>query len=412
MLVDRWSGGSPNRAGTAYATNVLGCILGPLFAGFILLPYTGERVSLLILVLPFLCVLALRDGFRPMLPIVRIVSAASVFAALAIFLLTKDFETLFPQRRVLRDSTATVIAAGSGGLDEKKLWVNGVGVTSLSLTTKMMAHLTLASHQQTPQSSLVICFGMGTTFRSAMSWGVPTTVVDLIPSVPKMFSYYHSDADRVLASPLAHVIVDDGRRYLERSTETFDSIMIDPPPPVPAAGSSLLYSEEFYTLVKQHLRPEGIFQQWLPEGDRATHAAVAQALKESFPYIRVFRYKGAPGLHFLASLQPIPMRLPSELAARMPASAVADFVEWGPFRDAAEQFGVVLPNEVSVDGVTRLSTGTPALRDDRPINEYYLLRTPCKSCPSAIDQVRQQVYANLTKLLEPHAAIGQSRANN
>ena len=34
LLVDRWSGGDPDRAGMAYAVNVVGCILGPLIAGF------------------------------------------------------------------------------------------------------------------------------------------------------------------------------------------------------------------------------------------------------------------------------------------------------------------------------------------------------------------------------------------
>jgi len=79
-------------------------------------------------------------------------------------------------------------------------------------------------------------------------------VVDLIPSVPKLFPYFHAGAPEVLASPLAHIVTDDGRRFLERTSQTFDSIIVDPPPPVPAAGSSLLYSEEFYSLVKQHLR--------------------------------------------------------------------------------------------------------------------------------------------------------------
>ena len=53
MLVDRWSRGNPDRAGRAYAVNAVGCILGPLLAGFVLLPAVGERWSLLILALPF-----------------------------------------------------------------------------------------------------------------------------------------------------------------------------------------------------------------------------------------------------------------------------------------------------------------------------------------------------------------------
>src|ERR1039458_4902044 len=54
MLVDRRSGGDPGKAGSAYAVSVLGCILGPLLAGFLLLPYLSERWSLIVLSLPWL----------------------------------------------------------------------------------------------------------------------------------------------------------------------------------------------------------------------------------------------------------------------------------------------------------------------------------------------------------------------
>src|SRR5258708_18235414 len=54
MLVDRWSGGDPDRAGRAYAVNVAGCILGPLLAGFVLLPLLSERWVLFVLALPWL----------------------------------------------------------------------------------------------------------------------------------------------------------------------------------------------------------------------------------------------------------------------------------------------------------------------------------------------------------------------
>ncbi len=57
MLVDRWSGGDPNRAGRAYAVNVIGCIVGPLVSGFILLPFLGEHVSYAtLLALPWLAI--------------------------------------------------------------------------------------------------------------------------------------------------------------------------------------------------------------------------------------------------------------------------------------------------------------------------------------------------------------------
>src|SRR5207247_6275351 len=67
-------------------------------------------------------------------------------------------------------------------------------------------------------------------------------------------------------SPLSHIIIDDGRRYLERTEEQYDVILIDPPPPVEAAGSSLLYSEQFYAAAKRRLRPGGILEHWLQIG--------------------------------------------------------------------------------------------------------------------------------------------------
>jgi len=189
-----------------------------------------------------------------------------------------------------------------------------------------------------------------------------------------MFSWFHADAAQLAASPLSRIVIDDGRAYLERARERFDVIVLDPPPPVEAAASSLLYSKEFYAAAKLRLAPGGILQQWLPEGDKAILAAVAKALGESFPHVRVFRSVEGWGYHFLASQTALPAQTAAALAARMPERAVADLVEWGPHATAEEQLASVLRQEVSLDALVGLSPNTPALSDDRPINEYYLLR--------------------------------------
>ena len=372
MLVDRLSGGDPDRASRAYAVNVAGCILGPPLCGFLLLPLVGERWSVLLLALPWFAMsfpIRRAPGFQPFS---RAAAYGILALALVVLLTTRDFETQFPVRRVLRDSTATVVARGEGM--ERRLLVNGIGMTKLTPITKMMAHLTLASLDHTPHSALIICFGMGTTFRSVVSWNISDTAVELVPSVPKLFSYYHADAAEVMASTLAHVIIDDGRRFLERSPAKYDAIIVDPPPPVQTAGSSLLYSQEFYAVARQRLEPGGILQQWLPESDDPTQAAVARAIKNSFPYVRVYPGITVPGWHFLASERPIPVRTAAELVARMPASAVTDMMEWGPAPTPEQQMNQVLSGQTSVDAIIAYSPATPALTDDRPINEYYLLR--------------------------------------
>jgi len=379
MLVDRWSGGDPEKAGSAYAVNVVGCIVGPLLAGFVLLPWLSERWVLFVLALPWL-VIGLNPFSSP-------TSAASPepawrrnlrlpvgLAALVLLLTARDYESRFPQREVLRDHTATVIATGEGML--RRLYVNGVGITALAPVTKMMAHLPLAFLDHQPHNALVVCFGMGTSYRSLLSWNIPATAVELVPSVPHLFWYFHSDATALLASPLSHVVIDDGRRYLERTKDQYDVITIDPPPPVEAAGSSLLYSKEFYATLKSRLRTDGVLQQWLPRGDDVDRAAVARALKESFPYLRAFYLnpKTRWGTHFIASMQPLHNWTADELAEHMPESAAKDLIEWGPQTSAERQFGALLNNEASVEQMIAGSPATPALQDDRPVNEYYLIR--------------------------------------
>src|SRR6266478_176618 len=161
---------------------------------------------------------------------------------------------------------------------------------------------------------------MGTSFRSALSWNVPSTVAELVPSVPRLFGFYHPDGPALLVSPLARVEIDDGRRLLERSSKDFDLITIDPPPPVEAAGSSLLYSREFYEVARRRLRPGGILQQWFPGGEPTILVSITRALTESFSNVRVFRAIEGEGYHFLASDTPIPARTAADLAARLPTA--------------------------------------------------------------------------------------------
>ena len=377
MLVDRWSGGDPDQAGRAYAVNVIGCIIGPLLSGFLLLPLMSERWVLLIFALPWL-ILGVLPRWSPTVeqkpvPTSRKRAAYAVALLVVVVALTsKGYEEQYVPREVFRDNTATIVATGSGMM--KRLMVNGVGITFLTPITKMMAHMPLAFLDHPPQSTLVVCFGMGTTYRSLLSWNLSATAVELVPSVPRVFGYYHSDGPELLRSPLSHVVIDDGRRYLERTPQQYDVVTLDPPPPVEAAGSSMLYSKEFYATVKQRLKPGGILQQWLPSGDAVVQASVARALKESFPYVRVFGSLEVWGFHFLASAHPIPNRTPEELAQRMPASAVKDFIEWGPQPTPEGQFAIVLNREVSLDQLIAQAPGAPALQDDRPENEYYLLR--------------------------------------
>jgi spermidine synthase len=207
-----------------------------------------------------------------------------------------------------------------------------------------------------------------------LSWGIHSTAVELVPSVPPLVNFFHADAAKRMDSPMSHVVIDDGRFYLERSADQYDIITIDPPPPVEAAGSSLLYSKEFYATAKQHLRAGGILQQWLPKGDSAVTSSVARALMESFPYVRAFHSIEGWGIHFLVSATPIPNLSAAELAAKLPDAAARDLMEWGPSSTPQQQFETVLARELSVAALIQRDPEVHALQDDYPVNEYFILR--------------------------------------
>ncbi|MBI4430283.1 MAG: hypothetical protein HY587_01050 [Candidatus Omnitrophica bacterium] len=383
-LIEIHSRSEAKSVGTLYAANLLGCVVGPLVTGFLLIPFLNYRTACYLLV--FLLLLTFLWGK----PHVRVAGTAEngfggrklitwgvpilIFGLLSLF--GKPYESRFREAVVLHDYAATVIASGQGM--DKQLRVNGQRATHLTTITKMMAHLPLAYLNKTPERGLVICLGMGTTFRSMSSWGIDSTVVELIPSVAKTVSYFFADIDEILRGhrARARIIIDDGRRFLDRTSETYDVIAVDPPPPVETAQSSLLYSREFYQSVKRVLRKDGILQNWLPQAaDAKTVAAVLKALREEFAYVRIFNSLEGHGLHFLASMAPIPGRSPAELFSRLPESAKKDFLEWE--QNAPEEiFESVLRSEKDPDRFL-MSLGLNSavtLTDDRAVNEYWFLR--------------------------------------
>lgn len=269
------------------------------------------------------------------------------------------------------DYAASVLSYGENF--NKLLCVNGIGMTTLTPVTKFMVHLPLAFHTGKPESALIICFGMGTTYRSALSWDIDTTAVELVPSVKDSFGFFHANAAQVLAHPKGRIIVDDGRRFLKRTHETYDIIVVDPPPPLETAGSSLLYSHEFYALAKQHLKLHGILQMWMPGGEDIAARAVYRSIYESFPYVRAFRSVEDYGMHLIASMEPTETLSPEQLAARMPLNAKRDLLEWYRITNAAVCFQEVLAREIPIQNLL-VADPSVHVTDDSPCNEYFLVR--------------------------------------
>lgn len=374
-LIDEYSGGDPANAGRSYGVNIAGGILGPLVAAYVLLPTIGTHAALLVLSVPIflLFVWAMRQvlSSRPQRAMLALPFAALFAFSIFVSRGYEDGSFYSGPHEVRRDHVATVIAYGEGM--DKRLLVNGVGMTFLTPITKVMAHLPLAINNNA-KSGLIICFGMGTTFRAMRSWGIDTTVVELSRSVTESFGFFFPDFESVISDPKAHIVVDDGRRYLLRSNRRFDVITLDPPPPIEAAASSLLYSKEFYDIVKAHLAPGGILQQWFPGGEENIQYAVARSLRESFPYVIAFKSIEDWGYHFLASMSPIHDITPAEFVARLPAPARRDLMEWNSNISIERMAENILSRRTDIAKVLPVDGRSTVVTDDLPYNEYFALR--------------------------------------
>ncbi|MBI3557216.1 MAG: hypothetical protein HY074_13210 [Deltaproteobacteria bacterium] len=372
-LIDGYSLGDPKRVGLSYGLNTLGCIIGPILASYVLLPYLGIRHSLIVLALPFFLIPVLWFRQELMQRAGRVIAVAALAAIVVAVTVNRSYEENWrndPTAVIRRDYAATVLSNGSG--DSKFLYVNSIAITMLTPVTKTMAHLPLAFHSGTPSSVLIICFGMGSTFRSSLIWGVKTTAVELVPSVKEAFGFYHSDAADIMKDPNGTVVIDDGRRFLKRTDQMFDVVTLDAPPPPETAGESLLFSREFYEDVKSRLKPGGVLQQWFMGGERGIRQATTRAIMDSFPYVRVFRSLDGSGYHFFASMTPI-TGTAETLASRISPKAAADMIEATSFKDSISYFKSMLAGEYDIKTLLAADPSI-TITDDRPYNEYYTIR--------------------------------------
>lgn len=79
------------------------------------------------------------------------------------------------------------------------------------------------------------------------------------------------------------------------------------------------------------------------------------------------------GCHFLASMLPLKVPTVDAFLARLPQEAAADFVEWSEGKSAGDIYQELLLGEIPVSEFLSPHMND-SITDDRPFNEYFLLR--------------------------------------
>jgi spermidine synthase len=151
---------------------------------------------------------------------------------------------------------------------------------------RMLGHFTTLTGAA-PRSVLVIGCGAGVT-AGAVSIDPAVervTLVEIEPVVPKAASQYFSDFNfDVLKSSKVRLHIDDGRHYLQTTTERFDAITADPLDPW-VKGAANLYTKEFFEIARQRLNPGGVvtvYIQLFETNEEAVRSALATFF-EVFP---------------------------------------------------------------------------------------------------------------------------------
>ena len=274
------------------------------------------------------------------------------------------------------DELATVDTVG-GPAKGRRLLVGGVGMTSLTVDTKLMGYLSKALRPEA-QDFLVIAFGMGGTYRSGLQLGLRTDAVELSPTVPSRMPVFFPDADRFLDHPQGRVIVSDGRNYVRLSRETYDMVAVDPAPPIESAGSVVLYTREFLTEGKARLRPGGVFMLWIPYAlpldDFKEHVRTFAGV---FGHVRLVLSPGRHGVFMFGSDAPLEFTEPNIRRVLGNPAALRDLndVPDHPPTDADGWVEVVRRSQWLADDRLRSFIGSgPQITDDRPRSEYFLWR--------------------------------------
>jgi len=139
--------------------------------------------------------------------------------------------------------------------------------------------------------ALIIGFGTGTTLGTLATYPWKRLdVVEISPAIVEASGRFFSRTNRsVLMDPRVHVTIDDARNHLLVHDGQYDLIGMELSS-VWFAGASSLYSSEYYRLVRAHLSPNGVFQQWvqLHHVTRPVLAALIGTLRREFEHVALF----------------------------------------------------------------------------------------------------------------------------
>ena len=355
-LVLVWANSDRNRAvarvGRSYAINTIGAIAGAFITGFLLIPKTSTRFTLLLAATCCLVVAAVaykpaegvRDpalkralaiGLIPVATILFFVIAPRMnLADLSIGAYDSLVRVLAQTREGVKQEsnepaapevhellmyeegpTATVSVRKDG--NTVSMAINGRTNASDSMydmpTQVMLGQLPLLFAPQI-NNSLIIGYATGITVGSMLQSPIQSvTCLELEPKTVTGSKFFDHINNRPLDDPRTTLIIDDARTFLRVTPNRYDMIISEPSHPwVP--GVANLFTQEFFELGRARLSEQGIFVQWVQIYQLSTESlrSVLATYTSVFPHVLVFRVGGlnkGKDLLLIGSNQPLSLDL-------------------------------------------------------------------------------------------------------
>ncbi len=377
-------------AGLLSLANTIGGMLGSLAGAFLLLPLLGIERSFFALAGLYGLVAGLLLAVRSDRPAVlrdslRGVAALALVAALLAFpfgamrdgyLTTLAARYGYPQVASiagLREGrTETVMVLRTEAELEPayyRLVTGGFSMASNQVLDrrymKLFVYSALALNPDA-RSALLISYGIGSTAKALTDSAALAhiDVVDISRDILEMSEIPFPDpAENPLHDPRVRVLVEDGRYFLQTTSNRYDLITSEPPPPK-HAGVVNLYTREYFQLVHDHLEDGGVNTYWLPVHLLTFEdtKAIIRAYCEVFANCSLW---GGVGYSWMLA------------GIRAPTHAVEEEAFSRQWRDpvvAAEMraLGLERPEQLAAlfmldaEGLARLAEDASPLTDDRP----------------------------------------------
>lgn len=222
-----------------------------------------------------------------------------------------------------------------------------------------------------PARALVIGGGEGATLREilrcpsitrAVMVDIDAEVVDLCKRhLPEMHQGAFDD-------PRVEFRAEDARGYLERTGDRFDLIVVDLVEPLEAGPACLLFTREFYTLVRERLTPGGVMTMqagMTKVGELSFFTAIHRTLRDVFPVVAGYQTFvscfGTPWGFILASRRLDPCAQDAATVDRLLAERVAGSPAYWDGQTHLHAFSLPRFIRAALDEETRVVTDAQPL---------------------------------------------------